>query len=151
VVCASRYCDDRVVQGDEEPWTPAADAGELRLRFLLSPGDPALPQQARLLEEPVIAMPVPSGAGHLPRTGTLLRLAPGSLRVVALRPAGDGSGVIITLQAADGRAASASIVWMGSVRDPGRVPAGRLATWRLTRPGSGWSAAPASALESASS
>ncbi len=147
VVRATRYSDDRVVGADAEPWTPAADAGELRFRFFLSPGGAELPAEARVLEEPVVAMTVPRGKGARPRTGSLLRLDPPSLRIVALKPAEKGDGVVIVLQSTDGKPALARVQWIGSELALGRIEAGKIAAWRLSREGERWTAAPASALD----
>jgi len=69
------------------------------------------------------------------------------MRVVAIRPAQDGNGVILSVQSAEGKASSASITWMGAALGLGKVPAGRIASWRLTSPGGQWTASPSSALE----
>jgi alpha-mannosidase len=143
VVRATRYSCDRLVTADQEPWTPATDAGELRFRFLLAPGDERLPQMARELEE----APVPAAQGGLPRTGSLMRLQPASLRVLALAPAEDGNGVILAAQASDGRAATPKLTWMGQAVPLSRIEAGRIAAWRLSKQGEAWVAAPASALD----
>jgi alpha-mannosidase len=147
VARAARFCDDRAVAADAEPWTPAADCGDLRVRFVLSPGDDNLPRISRELEEPPVVIPVPAGPGDLPRAGSLLQVKPAGLRVVTLCPALEGSGVILTVQAAEGRAGAAAVTWLGETLRLGAVPAGRLVSWRLARREGRWTAAPASALE----
>ena len=47
VVRASRYADDAKLSANEETWRPAIDAGELRFRFLISPGGDELRTDSR--------------------------------------------------------------------------------------------------------
>ena len=141
VVRASRYACDRILAPEDEPWTPAADAGELRLRFTLSPGDAGLPRLARELEEPLVAVPVPPSTGTLPRTGSLLRLKPDTARILAFRPAEDGIGLVLCIQSE--QEGVAQIDWLGRSLTLGPVAAGKIASWRLTHSNGRWVAKPA--------
>ncbi len=131
VVRATRYSCDRQIGRDAEPWTPATDAGELRLRLVLTPGDAALPRLARELEETPLAMPVPASPGSRPRMGSLMQVQPESVRVVALKPAEDGGGFILAMQSSDGRAVTPRLKWLGQPVTLGKIEAGKIAAWRL--------------------
>ena len=146
LVRATRYSCDRLVAADQEPWTPATDAGELRLRLALTPGDAQLPQLARELEEPPVALPVPPSKGERPRSGSLLQLQPAGLRILAFKPAEDGNGLILAVQAMDGRAVTPRLKWLGQTIKLDRVAAGKIASWRLIERDGRWQAERASIL-----
>lgn len=72
VVRASRYSTERRLEAHEEPWRPATDMGELRFKFLLSPGGDELPQLAREVELPVMVNTVVASTGEWGRSGSLV-------------------------------------------------------------------------------
>ncbi len=135
-----------------ETWRPSTDNGELMFRFLLTPGDAALERQAGELERPPMAEIAPcSSKGPLPRTGSFLTVAPASLRVLAVKPAEDGSGdLVLRVQETAGKTARASLVWHadgapkgGTALALGEVSARAIATWRVH----GWKAVRTDASE----
>lgn len=144
---ATRYADDRPLPGDQEPWRPAVDSGELRFRFALAPGSADLGALAAELERPPIAALIPPRAGPLPPAGSVLRVMPSSLRLLALKPADAGSGFILRLQATAGQAVQARIRWCGQALALGRMAAGRIASWRLVRTRGRWTAQPVDLAE----
>ena len=110
----------------------ATDQGELRFRFVLAPGDAPLGRLAAELEMPPQIEIAPfSTKGELGRSGSLFGVAPASLRVMAVKPAEDGNGVVLRVQETAGRAARASVVWNGRSVALGSVGAKAIATWRL--------------------
>jgi alpha-mannosidase len=133
IVRACRYGDDVQTARDETPWLPAVDAGELKFRFLLAPPDDDLPRLARELEEPVVHSAAPGRVkkGMLPRTGSLLALAPVSLRMLALKPAEDGRGFILRVQETTARKVKGRVTWLGQSVDLGSIAASEIATWRI--------------------
>lgn len=131
VVRASRYGDDVQTEPDETRWLPAMDAGELKFRFLLLPPDGDLQRLARELEEPPVVQHVPAIMGELPRTGSLMALSPRSLRVLALKPAQDGRGIILRAQETEGKKAAGELTWLGRALELGNVAAHEIATWRI--------------------
>lgn len=147
VVRATRWACDRRITADQEPWTPATDSGEHRFRFLLCAGDQSLPRLARELEEPVVATAVPPSPGALPRTGSLVRVRPSGVRVLALKPAERGAGVILVLQSENAKAAKVVVEWLGTILTLGLLEAGRIGAWRLTKKRGGWVAVRASAVD----
>ncbi len=134
IVRACRYGDDVKTAPKETRWLPAVDAGELKFRFLLaSPGED-LPRLARELEEPIIVHSAVAGRakkGLWPRTGSLLALAPGSLRLLALKPAEDGRGFILRVQETTRRKVKGHLIWLGQGIDLGGIAASEIATWRI--------------------
>jgi hypothetical protein len=86
-----------------------------------------------------------SSPGPLGRSGSLAALAPASLRLLALKPAEDGTGdLVLRVQETAGRTARASFLPRDSVPIPlGIVPPHGIASWRL----SGGSATPVDASE----
>jgi alpha-mannosidase len=140
VARAGGYATDVKRGPQDDPWRATVDAGELRFRFLLAPGDERLPILARELEEPPVALLVPARSGDWPRTGSLASLSPSSLRILALKPAEDGDQWILRVQETAGCDAAPDFAWMGEALALGAIPANRIATWRLARTGAGWSA-----------
>ena len=141
VVRATRYATDRVLDAEAEPWRPALDTGELRFRFLLSPGDDRLPKLAEELERPPITLLVPPSLGDLPRTGSLAALAPDTLKLLALKPAEDGQGWIVRVQETAGVESEATFTWQGTLLALGPISPHAIASWRLTAAQTGWVAA----------
>ena len=112
---------------------PATDLGELRFRFALAPGDAPLARLADELEQPPLVQIAPNSApGMLGRAGSLAALSPASLRMLAFKPAEDGSGdLVLRVQETAGRAAAASLGWLGQTFPLGRVGAHAIASWRI--------------------
>jgi alpha-mannosidase len=137
-VCrASRYADDVHTTSDERHWQPAVDNGELRFNFLISPGDEKLPQLAEQLEQPPISILVPPHKGKWKRTGSLASIGPDNIKLLALKPAEDGKGLILRVQETAGKATQPQLKMSGKTVKLSRVEANRIATWRLTgKPGS---------------
>jgi alpha-mannosidase len=134
-VCrASRYADDVKTYARHEAWRAAVDAGELKFNFLLTCGDvQELSKLARHLEQPPVALIVPPHDGKLGRSGSLGELKPDTLRLLALKPAADGKGLILRVQETAGRATQPKLTLLGKTVRLTKVPAHRIATWRLTR------------------
>jgi alpha-mannosidase len=147
-VCrASRYADDVSTPADREPWRPAVDAGELKFKFLISPGDRHLPTLARELEQPPVVLPVPPHPGKLGRTGSLAELHPDSIQLLALKLAEDGRGLILRLQNTSVRPIRPHLMLQSlPVRLPVIAPH-RIRTWRLARTPRGWKATATDATE----
>jgi alpha-mannosidase len=152
---ASRYADDVNTPADHEPWRAAVDAGELKFKFLMSPGDARLPILARELEQPPVALLVPphaspngpSNGGNLGRTGSLAELGPQAIEILALKPAEDGNGLILRLQETKGRPTQPKLKLFGAtVRLPLIAPH-RIATFRLRSTGRSWKATPTDSTE----
>ena len=136
VVRASGYSNSGVPP--MKPWRPAVDCGELKFRFLLNPGDAALPLLAQALEQPPVAVLVAPHEGDWKRSGSLASLAPATLQMIALKRAEDGRGLILRVQETSGRDTPAVLTWQGKRLRLGVVPGGTIATWRLKPGRSGW-------------
>lgn len=146
---ASRYATEKPMGPQQEPSHPAVDAGELKFRFLLSPGGDELPALAEDLEQPPIVQLVVKGDGKRGRAGSLAALAPASTKLLALKPAADGDGFILRAQNTAGRVAAVRLTWQGQRLTLGKVPAGQIATWRLSRRGKSWKAVETDITETA--
>jgi len=142
VARASRYASDDTIGPDEQPWVPAVDQGLLTFRMVLTPGDDALEQEARLLEEPPIVQMVPPGPGDRPRTGSLLDLQPRRLRILGIKPDPDNQAFLLILQETAGRRTTARLNWLGSDLALGEIPARRIAAWRIANKAGKWTAEP---------
>jgi alpha-mannosidase len=136
-VCrASRYADDVHTNSSERPWQPAVDNGELKFNFLISPGDEKLPQLAEELEQPPVSILVPPHKGKWRRAGSLASLGPENIKLLALKPAEDGKGLILRVQETSGKATNPQLKIAGKTVKLSRVEANRIGTWRLTgKPG----------------
>jgi alpha-mannosidase len=143
-VCrASRYADDVKTYPRHEPWRAAVDAGELKFKFLIAGGDvQELATLARQLEQPPVVMLVPPHEGALGRSGSLGELKPDTLRLLALKRAADGKGLVLRVQETAGRAAQPKLTLLGKSVRLTKVPAHRIMTWRLTQAsrGGAWKA-----------
>ncbi len=137
VVRATGYSFGLGHENPLESWRTATDLGEHRFRFLLAPGDADLPRLAEELEAPPAALLAPnSEPGPLGRSGSLAALRPASFRLLALKPAEDGSGdLVLRVQETAGRAAVATFVFGGRHYDLGHVAARAIAIWRLPADG----------------
>jgi alpha-mannosidase len=138
---ASRYACDLTLPPEAQPWIPAVDTGELRFKFVLSPGDEHLPVLARQLEEPPVVMAVPAAPGDLPRTGSLMQIQPATMRVVSFK-ADQENGWLLYLQEMNGQTVTPRLKWMGQTLKLGKVEGGRIAAWRLVRREETWQAEP---------
>lgn len=139
-VCrASRYAAETKADPDV-PWRPAVDAGELKFRFLLSPGGEDLPRLAEQLERPPVVLLVPASEGPLPRRGSLAELKPAGLKLLALVPQPDGRGALLRVQNTGDRTVVPRLAWQGEKLALAKLPAGRIGCWRLARTRRGWRA-----------
>lgn len=138
IVRATRYANDEEYAPTADRWRPSVDCGELKFRFLLAPGHTDMSRLARELEEPPNVVLVPPGQGTLPRKGSIGKLSPSTLRLVALKKAEDCKGIIVRIQVPAGKPLTAKFTWMGEKLTLGRLRGGELASWRLTRTRSGW-------------
>ncbi|MEI6085443.1 MAG: glycoside hydrolase family 38 [Verrucomicrobiota bacterium] len=135
VVRASRYGNDVKTPPDAELWRPAVDSGELRFRFLINPGNAALPALAQELEQPPVVLLVPAKPGKLPRTGSLATLTPATVQILALKKAEDGRGLILRVQETSGKACTPQFTWLGKKLKLGKLAGNAIASWRITRRG----------------
>ncbi len=135
---ATYYANDIYNDPAADPWRPSVDAGELRFRFLLAPGDELLPRLAQELEEPPHALLIAPRAGDLGRSGSFAAVAPASLRLTALKPAEDGDGVVLRVLEGAGEDTAASLTWLGQKLDLGVVKAHALASWRIRAVAGTW-------------
>jgi alpha-mannosidase len=140
VVRASRYADNNTMSATAEPWRPATDNGELTFRFLLTSDLAALPRLAAELESPPTLLPVCPSAGRWPREGSLLRLEPAPVKLLAFKPAEDGRGWILRAQGGGGRKVRVQLTVNGARVRFGELDAGRIGSWRLRRTDGRWHA-----------
>ncbi|MEZ0362581.1 NEW3 domain-containing protein [Mycobacterium sp. pUA109] len=85
----------------DDPRRAAPDASSFQLQhwthafdYALLAGDgdwrhARIPARSAAFAEPLLAVPVSGGSGSLPATGSLLRVEPGSVRLAAVKPAGN--------------------------------------------------------------
>lgn len=121
------------MEADERPWLPAVDRGELKFRFCLSPGENELPDLAAQLEQPPLALYVTPSPGPWRRSGSLAALEPQSVRLLALKPAEAGSGIILRAQQLADRPARVRLTWLGRKMDLGELGPWQIGEWRVHR------------------
>lgn len=139
IVRSTRYGGD-VIRGPEDaPWKAATDLGEHRFNFMLAADSDGIPRLAKVLEEPPVVLPVPASPGTLEPAGSLLGAIPETFELLAVRGVCAQACEIRVRNHADAEHPFA-INWCGTDLDLGTVPAGAIATWRLTPSPSGWSA-----------
>jgi alpha-mannosidase len=145
---ATRYSADGPANVDEYPWQPVLDTGELRFRCLITTGMAHLAQMAAELEQPPLVAHVTPSAGDWEKTGSLLRLEPESLRVLAIKPAEEGEGWVLRVQSSAEEAVRPKLNWLGQEMELAPVPPMKIATYRISREdGKRWVAQEVSVLE----
>jgi alpha-mannosidase len=137
---ATRYANDVETKPEEIPWRPAVDIGELRFNAIITPGDETLSLLAEQLEQPPVTLLVPAKKGALPRVGSLMSLSPTNLKLLALKPASDGRGLILRVQETIGKASDPKLTLQGKRVPLSRVKPYTIATWRLIKNRAGWKA-----------
>ncbi|HEY3331395.1 MAG TPA: hypothetical protein VGK19_15300 [Capsulimonadaceae bacterium] len=142
----SRYAGDVSMGPNAEPWTPAVDRGELRLKFIIALGDENLGKLAAVLETPVQTLQVPPSEGVLTRSGSLGSIAPSSLTLLALKPNADGTGLVVRLHNRTPNAEAAVLQIGADHIKLGELQAGRIGTWVVSRTSDGWSSVVADSL-----
>ncbi len=125
---------------EDHPWQPAADSGELRFRFLLAPGGADLPRLAQQLEQPPVVLTVPAKPGKMPRAGSLMRVEPDNLRLLAFKPALDGRGWILRLQEMAGKPAQPRLTLLDQALTLDTIPPRRILSWRIQAQAQGYQA-----------
>jgi alpha-mannosidase len=133
VVRSSRYAFDARDTAGTPEWLPVVDRGEYRFKFLLTADSAALPRLAAELEQPPLSLPVPAHGGPLGRSGSIVSLAPAGVRLLALKPAEDGNGLIVRLQETAGRGTTPRLIVAGRSYPLAPLAAHGLATYRLAR------------------
>ena len=133
VVRSTRYAFDARDTAATPDWLPVVDRGEYRFKFLISTDTAALPRLAAELEQPPVALSVPPHPGPLGRSGSIVRLDPAGVRLLALKPAEDGNGLIVRLQETAGRSTIPRLTVAGQNYPLSSLPAHGLATYRLAR------------------
>jgi len=133
VIRSSRYAFDARDTADTPQSLPVADRGEYRFKFLISADGAALPRLAAELEMQPVSLTVPPHDGDLGRAGSVAELSPAGVRLIALKPAEDGRGVIVRLQETAGRRVTPKLRvadWSYTLHP---IAAHGLATYRLLR------------------
>lgn len=133
VIRSTRYAFDARDTPSTPDSLPAADRGEYRFQFLISADAAAMPRLAAELEQPPVTLPVPPHPGALGRAGSIVSLEPAGVRLLALKPAEDGNGLIVRLQETAGRKTTPKITVAGQIYPLGPLAAHGLATHRIAR------------------
>ena len=132
VVRSSRYAFDARDTAATPEWLPVADRGEYRFKFLLSADGSLMPRLAAELEQPPVTLTVPGHPGPLGRSGSIAERSPAGVRLLALKPAEDGNGLIVRLQETAGRRTTPRLRVAGTSYALAPLPAHGLATYRLS-------------------
>lgn len=134
----TRYADTERREPQTEPWRPSTDIGELRFKFILTPGDENLPRLAAELEQPPAVMLVPAKKGKMPRAGSVMSLSPDSVQLLALKPAESGKGFVLRVRETSGRSVRPRLKWLGKSHKLDKISGGAIASWRLIPRGRVW-------------
>jgi len=143
---ASRYAATDSLDRHEEIWAPAVDRGEIKFKFLLAPGDSQLATLAQVLDQPPIVQLVLASPGNLGRSGSLGRLDPADVALLALKPSEDGQDLVVRVQN-QGASDREVVLTLGETSIAlGNAAPGRIITWKLKREGASWEVALADSL-----
>ena len=134
VARSSHYASEGTYRIDDVPEMPVTDCGEYRFKFLLGPADSRIERLADMLEARPFVQTVPPLAGKgLKRTGSLLEIDGGSFKMLALKPALDGKGLLLRVQELSGKTSRLKITLLNEKLDLGEVGAHKIASFRLTK------------------
>ncbi len=139
VARTSHYACDKKYEKDEVPELPSTDSGEYRFKFLLGPADASLERLADELEmQPLVQTVPPLKGGKLPRKGSLLELSGGSFKLLALKPAIDGMGMVVRVQETAGKSSALKMKIFGKSLAAGKVGPFKIASFRVKKAKAGF-------------
>ena len=133
VIRSTRYAFDARDTAATPVSLPVLDRGEYRFKFLISTDAASMPRLAAELEQPPVTLPVPPHPGKLGRSGSIAELTPAGVRLLALKPAEDGDGIVVRLQETAGRKCQPQLTLAGRKYALGPLAAHGLATYRMSR------------------
>jgi len=149
VARTSHYACDKKYGPDEVPELPSTDSGEYRFKFLIGPADESLERLSSELETPLLVQTVPPlKEGKLPRKGSLLELSGGAFKLLALKPALDGKGMVLRVQETAGKASSLKLKLFGKSVAAGKIAPFKIASFRIKKAQGGFKVQRASTDES---
>ena len=127
------------------------DQGYQEFTFVVCPHtgdwrDAGAVEQARLLNQPLVAITHHAHPGPRPRQGSLARLDAAGVEVTALKHASDGCGVIVRVADMHGRGGAGTLHWQEQ-SFPIEVAPFQVATFRLVEHGGRWEIASCDMLE----
>jgi alpha-mannosidase len=129
---ATRYARVETLSRSKEWWRPTVDRGELRERLILLPLAAPVPDVADQLTQPPIAtLAWENPAGTLPASGSIAALTPSEVRVLALKPGPDGTGLDVRVQNLAGLPVRPVLRLGVHVHRLGRIQPGEIATFRF--------------------
>jgi alpha-mannosidase len=133
---ATRYARDTPFDPAVEWWRPTTDRGELREQLILLPADGPVERTAdRLNQPPVITQVWANPAGTLPPTGSLARLTPDSVELLALKPAATAGALDLRLRNPTDRPQRPRLNLGPRTIALGPLAPGEIATWTLPTSG----------------
>ena len=131
VVRSSRWAFDARDTPTTPEWLPVADRGEYKFNFLLTTNGAVLPQLAAQLEQPLITLAVPPHPGPLGTSGSIASLSHDNVKLLALKPAEDGKGLIVRVQEIAGKTVKPKLKLAGKSYALGALTPHALATYRI--------------------
>lgn len=138
VVRSTRYARNAPSGPNDEPWRPHLDLGEHRFQFAIGAADADAWTLADRLEQPINALLTAPHNGDHGRQGSFASLSP-ELRLLALKPSGDGRGWVLRVQASrQKRRVPGHFTWMGKRFLLDRLAPFEIATWKLSPAKTGW-------------
>ncbi|MBP6506291.1 MAG: glycoside hydrolase family 38 [Opitutaceae bacterium] len=129
---ANRYARAENLDLGKEWWRPTVDRGELRSRLLLLPLQAPVAQAAELLTQPpIVTLAWENPTGTLPTAGTLARLTPDTVQLLALKSRPGSQTVDLRVRNPAATTLRPILVLAGKRYPLGAIPAGTVATFRL--------------------
>lgn len=133
---ATRYARAENLDQSKEWWRPTTDRGELRESLVLLPPEGPVEQTADLLSQPPLTLQIwENRTGTLPATGTLSRLIPDTIELLALKPTATGGVIETRLRNPTNQPVRPVLTLAGRRHALGTVAPGEIATFRLNRSG----------------
>jgi alpha-mannosidase len=131
---ATRYARAENLDQSREWWRPTTDRGELRERLVLLPFNGPVEQAADLLTQPPLTMQIwENRTGTLPATGSLARLTPDTVQLLALHHSLGDTTVRLRLRNPTNQPLRPVLTLAGKRYALGAVAPGEIATFQLGR------------------
>ncbi len=131
---ANRYARAENLDLGKEWWRPTVDRGELRARLVLLPLNANVEQAAELLTQPpIVTLAWENRTGTVPSTGSLARLTPDAVQLLALKSSANGRTIEIRVKNPTAASLRPVLTLAGQRHALGPVKSGAIATFRLGR------------------
>jgi alpha-mannosidase len=130
---SGRYCSDLSVDRRDSPWNPPIDRGVFRFSCWIKPGKTDANAFSEALEMPPVIQMTDPHEGRLPSTGSFMKLYPSTVKLLALKPAANGKGMVLRVQSCCKKRVEVSMDWKGKRMSLGPIAGESIASFRMSK------------------